>query len=116
MFDEYLKPPRVDRPVSPAPSVPVPVNSAGTPSSTAIDLDAPSPSHSPSSSTLQSLCLHQGVAAESTFMDENPFSSVDKDPFINIFALKPTYASSSSGNTSSANSTYVTQTLHHLRK
>nr|GEU80042.1 copia protein [Tanacetum cinerariifolium] len=59
MFDEYLEPPRVDRPVSPAPAVPVPVNSAGTPSSTAIDQDPPSPSHSPSSSALQSPCLHQ---------------------------------------------------------
>ncbi|GJW12684.1 retrovirus-related pol polyprotein from transposon TNT 1-94 [Tanacetum coccineum] len=32
MFDEYLKPPRVERLVSLAPAVPVPVNSAGTPS------------------------------------------------------------------------------------
>nr|GEY27380.1 putative ribonuclease H-like domain-containing protein [Tanacetum cinerariifolium] len=47
MFDEYLEPPRVERPVSPAPAVQVPVNSAGTPSSTTIDQDAPSPSHSP---------------------------------------------------------------------
>nr|GEZ25191.1 integrase, catalytic region, zinc finger, CCHC-type, peptidase aspartic, catalytic [Tanacetum cinerariifolium] len=47
MFDEYLEPPRVERPVSPAPAIPVPVNSAGTPSSTSIDQDAPSPSHSP---------------------------------------------------------------------
>ncbi|GKD10347.1 gag-pol polyprotein [Tanacetum coccineum] len=54
MFDEYLDPPRVERPVSPAPAVSVPVNSAGTPSSTTIDQDAPSPSHSPSSSALQS--------------------------------------------------------------
>ncbi|GJV74930.1 integrase, catalytic region, zinc finger, CCHC-type containing protein [Tanacetum coccineum] len=37
MFGEYLEPPRVERPVSPAPAVPVPVNSAGTPSSTTID-------------------------------------------------------------------------------
>nr|GEV28960.1 hypothetical protein [Tanacetum cinerariifolium] len=43
MFDEYLEPPRVDRPVSSAPVVPFPVNSAGTPSSTTIDQDAPSP-------------------------------------------------------------------------
>nr|GFA05829.1 hypothetical protein [Tanacetum cinerariifolium] len=43
MCDEYLEPPRVDRPVSPSLAVPVPVNSAGTPSSTAIDQDAPSP-------------------------------------------------------------------------
>ncbi|GJR47364.1 retrovirus-related pol polyprotein from transposon TNT 1-94 [Tanacetum coccineum] len=43
MFDEYLEPPRVERPVSPAPAVLVPVNSAGTCSSTTIDQDAPSP-------------------------------------------------------------------------
>ncbi|GKD16725.1 retrovirus-related pol polyprotein from transposon TNT 1-94, partial [Tanacetum coccineum] len=49
MFDEYLEPPRVDRPVSPALAAPVPINSAGTPSSTTIDQDAPSLSHSQSS-------------------------------------------------------------------
>nr|GEW54267.1 uncharacterized mitochondrial protein AtMg00810-like [Tanacetum cinerariifolium] len=54
----------------PAPAVPVSVNSASTPSSTSIDQDTPSPSHSPSSSALQSPCLHQGIAAESTLMDE----------------------------------------------
>nr|GEV71616.1 hypothetical protein [Tanacetum cinerariifolium] len=43
MFDEYLEPHRVKRPVSPAPAVYVPVNSAGTPSSTTIDRDASSP-------------------------------------------------------------------------
>nr|GEU34676.1 ribonuclease H-like domain-containing protein [Tanacetum cinerariifolium] len=103
MFDEYLKPPRVDRPVSPALAVPVPVNSAGTPSSTTIDQDAPSPSHSPSSSSLQSPCLHQGIAAESTLMDENPFDPVNNDPFINIFAPEPTSAASSSRDAISAN-------------
>ncbi|GJV94411.1 hypothetical protein Tco_1545988 [Tanacetum coccineum] len=30
MFDEYLEPPRMERPVSPAPVVPVTVNSAGS--------------------------------------------------------------------------------------
>nr|GFA97262.1 hypothetical protein [Tanacetum cinerariifolium] len=97
MFDEYLEPPRVDRSVSPAQAVPVPVNSADTPSSTAIDHDAPSPSQSPSSSVLQSPCLHQGVAAASTLVDENLFSPIDKDPFINIFPPKPTSAASSFG-------------------
>nr|GFB87482.1 integrase, catalytic region, zinc finger, CCHC-type, peptidase aspartic, catalytic [Tanacetum cinerariifolium] len=43
IFDEYLEPPRVKRPVSPASAVPVLVNSAGTPSSTTIDQDAPLP-------------------------------------------------------------------------
>nr|GEW53953.1 retrovirus-related Pol polyprotein from transposon TNT 1-94 [Tanacetum cinerariifolium] len=85
--------------------VPVPVNSAGTPSSASIDQDAPSPSHSPSSA-LKSPCLHQGVAAESTLMDENPFAPVDNDPFINIFSLQLTSKASSFGDASSAESTY----------
>nr|GEY04155.1 retrovirus-related Pol polyprotein from transposon TNT 1-94 [Tanacetum cinerariifolium] len=63
-----LEPPHGERLVSPAPVVPVSVNSAGTPSSTSIDQDAPSPSHSQSSSALQSPCLHQGVVAESTLV------------------------------------------------
>nr|GEV45236.1 hypothetical protein [Tanacetum cinerariifolium] len=57
--------------------LPVPVNSADRPSSTAIDQDAPSSIHSPSSSALQSLCLHQGIAAKSSLMDENPFAPVN---------------------------------------
>nr|GEX95156.1 integrase, catalytic region, zinc finger, CCHC-type, peptidase aspartic, catalytic [Tanacetum cinerariifolium] len=82
MFDKYLEPPRVERSVSPAPAVQVPVNSAGTPSSTTIDQDAPSLIHSPSSSTLQSPSLHQGVTAESTLMKDNPVAPVDNNPFI----------------------------------
>nr|GEV67923.1 retrovirus-related Pol polyprotein from transposon TNT 1-94 [Tanacetum cinerariifolium] len=92
-----FEPPHVERPVSPAPAVLVPVNSAGTPSSTSISQDAPSPSHSPSSSALQSPCLHQGVAAESTLMDENAFAPVDNNPLINICASEPTSEASSSG-------------------
>ncbi|GJS57213.1 retrovirus-related pol polyprotein from transposon TNT 1-94 [Tanacetum coccineum] len=97
MFDEYLEPPRVERPVSHTLAVPVPVNSAGTPSSTTIDQDAPSPSHSPSSSALQSLSLQQGVAAESTIMEDNLLALVDNDPFVNVFALEPSSEASSSG-------------------
>ncbi|GKB40178.1 hypothetical protein Tco_0885120 [Tanacetum coccineum] len=82
MFDENLEPPRVERPVSPALAVPVPVNSAGIPSSTTIDQDAPSPSHLPSSSALQSPSSHQGVAAGSTIIEYNPFSPVDNNPFV----------------------------------
>nr|GEW76246.1 retrovirus-related Pol polyprotein from transposon TNT 1-94 [Tanacetum cinerariifolium] len=77
--------------------LPVPVNLAGTPTSTTIDQDAPSPSHSSSSSALQPLCSHQGIAVESILINENLFVHVDKDPFINIFSLKPTSAASSSG-------------------
>ncbi|GJT41868.1 retrovirus-related pol polyprotein from transposon TNT 1-94 [Tanacetum coccineum] len=116
MFDEYLEPPRAKRPVSPALAVSVPVNSAGTPSSTTIDQDALSPSHSPLSLALQSPSLHQGVAVESTLTEDNPFAPVDNDPFINVFALEPTFEASSSRDLSSVESPYVTQTLHHLGK
>ncbi|GJY06124.1 retrovirus-related pol polyprotein from transposon TNT 1-94 [Tanacetum coccineum] len=84
------EPPRVERLVSPAPAVPVPVNSVDTPSSTTIDQDAPSPN--------------------------NPFAPIDNDPFVNVFALEPSFKASSSGDVSSAESTHVTQTHHHLRK
>ncbi|GKD20274.1 hypothetical protein Tco_1221977, partial [Tanacetum coccineum] len=79
MFDEYLEPPYVERLVSPAPAVPVLVNSAGTPSSTTIDQDVTSLSHLPSSLALQSPSIHQGVTAESTLMEDNPFAPVDND-------------------------------------
>ncbi|GKC88232.1 hypothetical protein Tco_1148881 [Tanacetum coccineum] len=102
MFNEYLEPPRAERPVSPALAVLVSVNSAGTPSSTIIDQDAHSPSHSPSSSALQSPSLHQGVAVESTLMEDNPFTPVDNNPFINVFAPEPSSEASSSGDLSSA--------------
>nr|GEU68557.1 retrovirus-related Pol polyprotein from transposon TNT 1-94 [Tanacetum cinerariifolium] len=97
MFDEYLEPPRVERPIHPAQAVQAPVNLAGTPSSTTIDQDAPSPTISPSSSALQSYSLHQGVAAESSFMEDNPVAPIDNTPFINVFSLEPNYEASSSG-------------------
>ncbi|GKC30708.1 retrovirus-related pol polyprotein from transposon TNT 1-94 [Tanacetum coccineum] len=89
MFNEYLEPPRVERPVSPAPAVQVPVNSTDTPSSTTIDQDAPSPSHSSSYLALQYPSVHQGIAADSPLMDDNPFAPIDNDNFINVFALEP---------------------------
>ncbi|GKE54873.1 putative ribonuclease H-like domain-containing protein, partial [Tanacetum coccineum] len=111
MFDEYLEPTRVERPVSPALAVSVSVTSAGTPSSTTIDQDAPSPSHSPSSSALQSLSLHQDVAAESTLMENNPFAPVDNDPFINVFAPEPSFEASSSGDLISTRKQLATDAL-----
>ncbi|GKD65881.1 hypothetical protein Tco_1307989 [Tanacetum coccineum] len=101
MFDEYLEPPRVERPVPPTPAAQVPVNSIGTPSSTTIDQDAPSPSHSPSSLALQSPSLHQGIAAESPLMEDNPFAPIDNDHFINVFTPEPRSEASSSGDLSS---------------
>nr|GEW39001.1 putative Gag-Pol polyprotein [Tanacetum cinerariifolium] len=94
VFDEYQEPHRVERPVSPTPAVQAPVNSAGTPSSTTVNHDAPSPSISPSSLTLQYPILHQGVAAESTLMEDNPVAPVNNNPFINVFALEPSFDAS----------------------
>nr|GEV68855.1 retrovirus-related Pol polyprotein from transposon TNT 1-94 [Tanacetum cinerariifolium] len=91
------KPPRAERSVSPAPAVPVPDNSAGTPSSTTIDQDVPSPSQSSSSSALQSPSLLQGIAAKSTIMEDNLFAPIDNDPFVNMFASEPCSKASSSG-------------------
>ncbi|GKC35159.1 retrovirus-related pol polyprotein from transposon TNT 1-94 [Tanacetum coccineum] len=116
MFDEYLEPTCVERSISPAPAVLVSVTSVGTPSSTTIDQDAPSPSHLPSSLALQSPSLHQGVVAKSTLIEDNHFPPVNNDPFVNVFAPKPSSEASSSGDLSSAESLYVTQTLHHLGK
>nr|GEU59468.1 retrovirus-related Pol polyprotein from transposon TNT 1-94 [Tanacetum cinerariifolium] len=116
MFDEYIEPPRVERLVSPAITVPILVNSASTPSSTAIDQDAPSPSHSPSALALQSSCSHQGITTGSAIIEDNPFAPVDNDPFVNVFALEPSSEASSFGDVSSAESTHVTQPHHHLRK
>nr|GFA07400.1 retrovirus-related Pol polyprotein from transposon TNT 1-94 [Tanacetum cinerariifolium] len=93
MFDEYLEPSCVERLVSPAQAVHAPVNSAGTPSSTIIDQDVPSLIISPSSSALQS---HRGIAAESTFMEDNYVAPVDNNPFINVFAPEPSSGASSS--------------------
>ncbi|GKC81087.1 hypothetical protein Tco_1136804, partial [Tanacetum coccineum] len=94
MFDEYLEPLCVERLVSPAPAVPVPVNSAGTPSSTTIDQHAHSPSHSPSSSELQHPISHHGVIVGSPIIEDNPFAHVDHDPFVNVFSLEPSFEAS----------------------
>nr|GFB95868.1 hypothetical protein [Tanacetum cinerariifolium] len=97
MFDEYLKPPRVERLVHPAQAVQATVNSARTPSSTTIDQDALSPIISPSSSVLQSHSLHPGVAAEPTYIEDHPIAPVDNNPFVNVFAPEPHSEASSSG-------------------
>nr|GEV64243.1 uncharacterized mitochondrial protein AtMg00810-like [Tanacetum cinerariifolium] len=116
MFNEYLEPPRVKRSVHPVQVVQAPVNSASTPSSTTIDKDAPSLSISPSFSALQSHSLHQGIAAEPTYVEDHHVAPVDNNPFVNIFALEPHSEASSSGDISSTASTYVSQSLLHLNK
>ncbi|GKE94716.1 retrovirus-related pol polyprotein from transposon TNT 1-94 [Tanacetum coccineum] len=96
MFDEYLEPPRAERPVSPAPAVSVPVNSADTPSSTIIDQDAPS-------------------LIESTLMEDNPFAPVNNNPFINVFAPESSSEASSSRDLSSAKSPYYLNWIYKVK-
>nr|GEX64538.1 integrase, catalytic region, zinc finger, CCHC-type, peptidase aspartic, catalytic [Tanacetum cinerariifolium] len=84
-----------------------PQQNVGTPFSTTIDQDAPSPSNLPPSSKLQPPISHQGVAAGSTIIKDNPFAHADNDPFINVFALEPISNASSSEDASSAESTYM---------
>nr|GEU59438.1 retrovirus-related Pol polyprotein from transposon TNT 1-94 [Tanacetum cinerariifolium] len=107
MFDEYLEPPCVERPVLPAQAVQAPVNSVGTPSSTIIDKDAPTPSISPSSSALQSHSLHQGVTTKPNYMEDHTIAPIDNTPFVNVFAPKPHSEASSSGDISSTESPYL---------
>nr|GEZ38210.1 retrovirus-related Pol polyprotein from transposon TNT 1-94 [Tanacetum cinerariifolium] len=93
MFDEYLEPPRAERPDSTAQAVQVSVSSAGTPLSTTIDQDAPSPHISSYSSALQSHSLPPGVVAEPHFMEDHTVAPVDTNPFVNVLLrnliLKP---------------------------
>nr|GEY29201.1 retrovirus-related Pol polyprotein from transposon TNT 1-94 [Tanacetum cinerariifolium] len=96
MFDEYLEPPRAERPVPPTQAEQAPVNSAGTPSSTTIYKDAPSPCISLSSLALHSHSLHQGVAAEPNYMEDHTVAPVDNNPFVNVFAPEPHSEASSS--------------------
>ncbi|GJU34416.1 retrovirus-related pol polyprotein from transposon TNT 1-94 [Tanacetum coccineum] len=81
-YDRFLLLPAVDVTI---------VNSTGYTSFTTIDQDLQlTPSHSTRLSfALQSPSLHQGVAAESTLIEDNPFAPTDNDPFINVFALEP---------------------------
>nr|GFB76660.1 putative ribonuclease H-like domain-containing protein [Tanacetum cinerariifolium] len=103
MFDEYLEPPRAERPGSPAQAVQAPITSVGIHLSTTIDQDVP---HS----------LPPGVVAEPHFMEDHNVAPVNNNPFVNVFAPKPHSEASSSGDISSTESPHVSQSLHHLNK
>ncbi|GJX70976.1 retrovirus-related pol polyprotein from transposon TNT 1-94 [Tanacetum coccineum] len=111
-----INPLRVERLVPFATIIHVPVSSVSSPSSTTIDQDAPSISYSPSSSELQPPAFHQGNAVGCNIIEDNPFAPADNDPFVNVFALKPSSEVSSSGDICSAESSHVTQPHHHLGK
>nr|GEY85079.1 putative ribonuclease H-like domain-containing protein [Tanacetum cinerariifolium] len=116
MFDKYLEPPRAERPVPPAQAEQAPVNSAGTPLSNTIDQDAPTLSISPSSSALRSYNLNQGITAKPNSIEERTDAPVDNPSFVNVFAPELYSEATSSGDISSIDSPYVSQTLHHLNK
>nr|GEZ35247.1 hypothetical protein [Tanacetum cinerariifolium] len=88
LFDEYLEPPRAERPGSSAQAVQAPVTSAGTPLSTTINQDAPSPYISPSSSALQSHSLPLGVVAEPHFMEDHNVAPVKLDEYGDVLKNK----------------------------
>ncbi|GJY27897.1 retrovirus-related pol polyprotein from transposon TNT 1-94 [Tanacetum coccineum] len=115
MFDEYLEPPNVERPIPLAFAIQVPVVSPGTLLSITIYQDAPSISYSPSSSEVQHPISHQGVAAGPTIKD-NPFTQTENDPFVNVFTPKPSSKESSSGDFLLADSNQVIQPHNHLGK
>ncbi|GJR84215.1 retrovirus-related pol polyprotein from transposon TNT 1-94 [Tanacetum coccineum] len=115
MFDEYLEPPSVERPVPHAPAAQVLVNLASTSSSTNIDQDAPSISYSPSSLEVQGPISHQGFTAGPT-IEDNPFAQTEDDPFVNVFAPEPSFEASSSGDVSLSESNKVIQPHDHLKK
>nr|GEX44525.1 integrase, catalytic region, zinc finger, CCHC-type, peptidase aspartic, catalytic [Tanacetum cinerariifolium] len=75
MFDEYLEPPHVERPVHPTQAVQAPVNSAYTPSSTTIDQDAPS------------LTFLNGELKEEVYVGQ-PEGFVDPDHPTHVYRLK----------------------------
>ncbi|GJZ95586.1 integrase, catalytic region, zinc finger, CCHC-type containing protein, partial [Tanacetum coccineum] len=97
MFDEYLEPPCVERPVSPALAVQVPVNSAGAPSSITIDQDAPSLSHSSSSSNLALKHHYPGMFVQHNLYEIHEFDQlqvwelVPQPDCVMIIALKWIY-------------------------
>nr|GEW20852.1 hypothetical protein [Tanacetum cinerariifolium] len=47
------------------------------------------------------------VTTGSTIIEDNPFAHANNDPFVNLFALEPSYEASSSGDASSAESTHI---------
>nr|GFA82670.1 uncharacterized mitochondrial protein AtMg00810-like [Tanacetum cinerariifolium] len=58
----------------------------------------------------------EAVATEPNYMEDRTNAPVDNPPFVNVFALEPHFEGSSSGDISSTESPYVSQTLHHLNK
>nr|GEU43142.1 hypothetical protein [Tanacetum cinerariifolium] len=60
--------------------------------------------------------LPPGVVAEPHFMEDHNVAPVDNNPFVNVFAPEPHSEASSSGDISSTESPYVSQSLHHLNK
>nr|GFA17879.1 retrovirus-related Pol polyprotein from transposon TNT 1-94 [Tanacetum cinerariifolium] len=55
-------------------------------------------------------------AAEPSFMEDRTNAPVDNPPFVNVFGPKPHSKASSSGDISTTESPYISQTLHHLNK
>nr|GEW37508.1 hypothetical protein [Tanacetum cinerariifolium] len=90
------------------------VSPTGTPASFSTEEDASSTSIS-SSSVQRSPSVHQGVVVDHT-LAVNPFALVDDVPFVNIFALDPSFEATSSGEVSPASPNQSILPHEHLRK
>ncbi|GKG25024.1 hypothetical protein Tco_0395652 [Tanacetum coccineum] len=91
------------------PAVPPSFIPTGPSVSISFDHDAPSGSHSPSSS------VHHGVATEH-YVEVNPFSATEHEPFVNVFAPDPNSKASSSRTFTITTPNQSTQPHEHLRK
>nr|GEZ47642.1 retrovirus-related Pol polyprotein from transposon TNT 1-94 [Tanacetum cinerariifolium] len=54
--------------------------------------------------------------AEPNYMEDHTIAPIDNNPFVNVFAPEHHFEASSSGDISSTESPYISQTLHHLNK
>ncbi|GKB63712.1 retrovirus-related pol polyprotein from transposon TNT 1-94, partial [Tanacetum coccineum] len=103
MFDEYFEQSRVNEQVPPVTAANAQVVPPGTSLSTTFVQDAPSTSVSPSSSDMQPLVRHQGVADGPT-VEDTLITQDALHPSFNHVAVEPGSAQSSSGDVNLAES------------
>ncbi|GJR28032.1 hypothetical protein Tco_1104264 [Tanacetum coccineum] len=79
------------------------------------DLDAPSGSHTSSPLDHHFSSVHHGLAGE-PYVEVNPFTAADPEPFVNVFAPDYNSEASSSGEINIPESNQSTHHHEHTRK